>query len=424
MYISSIHRLIMNQSIRNILKTLGPGIVFAGMCIGVSHLVQSTRAGADYGFILLPAVLAALIFKYPFFEFSSRYTSATGKSILHGYEKQGRWILWLYAIVTILTMFVVTAAVTFVAAGLMSIVFQVDVPADILSAILFFVCLLILARGKYSALDGLMKVVSTILLVSTVVAVFIALGNERPPHIEEFIPKEILNASGIAFVIALMGWMPTAVDMSTWTGLWAEERIKQTNYTPSLKETLLDFNIGYGITGMLAVIFLSLGALVMYGSGIELSNNSSGFAGQLIGLYTSSIGEWSYFIIAIAAFSTMFSTSITVLDGYGRVMNRVTVILSGKNYKWSYTFWIILVAIGSYLVISQFLNNLRSLVDLATIISFIIAPLAAILNYKVIFSDDIDEDHRPPKWLKILSISGIMFLSGFTLFYFYVLLFI
>ena len=34
-------------------KTLGPGILFASTAIGVSHLVQSTRAGADYGFSLL-----------------------------------------------------------------------------------------------------------------------------------------------------------------------------------------------------------------------------------------------------------------------------------------------------------------------------------------------------------------------------------
>ena len=33
-------------------KTLGPGILFASTAIGVSHLVQSTRAGANYGLAL------------------------------------------------------------------------------------------------------------------------------------------------------------------------------------------------------------------------------------------------------------------------------------------------------------------------------------------------------------------------------------
>ena len=50
--------------------------------IGVSHLVQSTRAGAGYGFDLLWAVVLVMLFKYPFYEFAHRYTVATGESLL------------------------------------------------------------------------------------------------------------------------------------------------------------------------------------------------------------------------------------------------------------------------------------------------------------------------------------------------------
>ena len=49
------------------LSRLGPGLLFAGAAIGVSHLVQSTRAGADFGWGLLWALLLINLFKYPFF---------------------------------------------------------------------------------------------------------------------------------------------------------------------------------------------------------------------------------------------------------------------------------------------------------------------------------------------------------------------
>ncbi|MEM9391496.1 MAG: divalent metal cation transporter, partial [Bacteroidota bacterium] len=199
-------------------------------------------------------------------------------------------------------------------------------------------------------------------------------------------------------------------------------RVKQTGYQPTMKETLLDFNLGYGITALLAIIFLSLGALVLFGTGIELSNGSAAFAGQLIGMYTSSIGEWSYIIIAAAAFSTMFSTSITVLDGYGRSMARIQKLLIKKDQKWSYTFWIVIVSLGAYIVISQFLNDLKSLVDLATILSFVIAPLAAYLNYKVILSKEVSNHSQPPRWLRLLAIAGLLFLVLFTIIYFVVLM--
>ncbi len=411
----------MDVRIKNFIKTLGPGIIFASMCIGVSHLVQSTRAGADYGFSLLLAVIAANFFKYPFFEFSSRYTGATGVSILEGYAKIGKWILWLYGGITFFSMFIVTAAVTFVAAGLLSNLMGLGFSTDTWAAIIFVFCILLLVTGRYNALDGLLKVVSLVLLISTLTAVVIALFKGRVEPVESFVPKEVWAPEGILFLVALMGWMPTAVDMSTWTGLWAEARITQTGYKPSLKETLLDFNLGYIITSLLAVVFLSLGALVIYGSGTELSNNSATFAGQLIGMYTESIGQWSYLVIAAAAFSTMFSTSITVMDGYGRTMDRIVKLLTGRIYKWNYTFWIILVSVGAYLVISQFLNNLKSLVDLATVLSFVIAPLAAYLNFRAIFSPDVPSELRPPGWLKGLALAGLAFLMVFTFIYFFVL---
>ena len=30
------------------LRRLGPGLIFAGTCVGVSHIVQSTRAGQSF----------------------------------------------------------------------------------------------------------------------------------------------------------------------------------------------------------------------------------------------------------------------------------------------------------------------------------------------------------------------------------------
>lgn len=54
------------MKIKSLLKTLGPGLLYAGAAVGVSHLVQSTRAGASYGFELIWVVIVANIIKYPF----------------------------------------------------------------------------------------------------------------------------------------------------------------------------------------------------------------------------------------------------------------------------------------------------------------------------------------------------------------------
>ncbi len=409
----------MNKDLTHLLKAFGPGILFASTCIGVSHLVQSTRAGADFGYALVLFIIAALVFKYPFFEFGSRYAAATKKSLLEGYLAEGKWVLWVYFLLSLGSMFTVTAAVTFVTAGMLNNLTGLTIDPAYLSGGILLFCTLVLAVGKYGILDSLLKIVGAVLLVSTLVAFFAAVVKGRVTPVEGFVPKELTDRSSIIFVIALMGWMPTAVDLSTWNSLWAIERMKQTGYVPKLKEILFDFKFGYWVTAILAICFLTLGANVMYGTGVELSGNSTTFAHQVVTLFTNALGDWSYLVIATAAFSTMFSTTITVVDGFGRAMGETIRLLFFKDagVRTTYTWMMVTVAVVSFFFILLLSSNLKDLVDLATILSFLIAPVIALINYRVITSRQIAPEYQPGTKLIWLARSGIVFLSVFALIY-------
>lgn len=421
----------MNQ---NFWKTLGPGILFASTAIGVSHLVQSTRAGANYGFMLLGFIILANLMKYPFFEYASRYANATGESIIDGYKRIGNWMLWLYFIITIGSMFFVSAAVGFVTAGFLDNLFGISSVVSFklfTPVLLFVVCMSILLLGNYKALDGLIKIVGSVLLISTLIAFFITLANGPVEKLPDFKPPKVWDKTGILFVIALMGWMPTALDLSSWNSLWTIERIKQTGYRPTLKETLLDFNLGYIVSAVLAICFLTLGAFMIYGTGIEMPAASHKFANSVVTLYTQTIGHWSYFIIAAAGFSIMFGTSIAVFDGYARAIERCVELINSKSIneqngsfkvkeiKYAYQVSVIIVAIGSFIIIWKFTSDLKSLVDLATTISFLISPIIAIVNFRLVSDQYIGKENSPPFWMKILSYLGIIFLIGFCIFFIY-----
>ena len=296
----------MNERLSRMMRTFGPGIMFASTAIGVSHLVQSTRAGAEFGFGLVAIVLLANILKYPFFEFSSRYANATGTSLIDGYKKLGRWALGLYFIITVASMFFVTAAVGLVTAGFMENLFGVTTFGIWGVAILFAVCSIILIIGRYTVLDSLIKIIATVILVSTVLAFALAVYSGPAEHVDGFVAPEIWSGATLFFVIALMGWMPIPIDVSAWHGLWTLERIRQTKFKPSLKETLLDFNIGYVLVASLSVLFLILGTYIFYGTGNALPASSGLFAHKVVQIYTETIGGWSELIISISAFSVMF----------------------------------------------------------------------------------------------------------------------
>ena len=448
------------------LKTFGPGIMFACTAIGVSHLIQATRAGAEFGFALLGFVIAANLLKYPFYEFSSRYTSATGTSLIDGYLRLGRPYLLLYFAITVASMFFVTGAVGFVTAGFMENLFSAEFLDRWTLVILFAVCAAILVTGRYTVLDSLIKVIASVLVVSTILAFAIAVYNGPSEPVPGFEMPEVLSGAGIFFLIALMGWMPMPVDTSTWHSLWTLERIKQTGFRPRLRETLLDFNVGYVITAVLAVLFLVLGTYIFFGSGEELPNDNSLFAGRIVTLYTETVGEWSELVISASAFSVMFGTIIAVLDGYSRALSRMTRMvgsLKGGPYRapgkpaydggndrchgaghnqgaaaaaaaeprpatdvdahhddsrgLRYPAYIVLLVAGSLATVTFFGDKLKELVDFATIVSFMIAPVIALFNFRLVTGRYVGRSMQPPAWLRILACAGIAFLAGFAAFF-------
>jgi Mn2+/Fe2+ NRAMP family transporter len=400
---------------KTFLQSLGPGLLFAGAAIGVSHLVQSTRAGAEFGFGLLWALLLVHIFKYPFFQFGPRYAAATGETLLDGYKKLGKPVLVIFYLINFVTMFIIQAAVTIVTAGLASQLFGVTDNLVIWSLILMIISLVFLIIGKYKLLDKLMKFIIIILAVSTIVAVARALlfSNEAF-DVTQIIPSGTVE---ITFLIAFLGWMPAPLDISIWHSIWSVEKAKQTNKKIKPKDAIFDFNVGYIGTLILGVCFVLLGALVMYKSGKTFSNKGGEFASQLINLYTESIGNFSYVFIAIAAFTTMFSTTITTFDASPRAMNRSSTLLFNKEFKLGYWFWILLLFFGTLIILQFYLSNMGDLVEIATILSFLTAPFYAILNYVLITGKYMPKEHQPKKFTKILSIVGIVFLIGFSIWF-------
>ena len=400
----------------NFLKTLGPGLMFAGASVGVSHIVQSTRAGANYGFALLWVVVLVNILKFPFFEYGPRYVIATGDNLLKGYQRVGWWAFYLFLTLSLLTMFIIQAAVTMVTAGLFANLFSWSGSVVSLSGWILGGCFLILVFGHYALLDKSMKVMVLILSLTTVIAFCAALGHGSlaQPHLMKPFTWDL---AGLSFLIAFMGWMPSPIEISVWHSFWSAERQKQTGYNPTLKEALLDFHLGYWGTAILAILFLSLGALVMYATGETFASSAVKFTGQVVSLYTKALGQWSYPIIVLAASITMFSTTISCLDAFCRVIKESFAIIvphQRKHIEKVYIGWMVVLVLGAILIIGRFAQSMKMLVDVATILSFLSAPIFAYINFHTVTDKHVPKESQPSKALQIFSWIGLVFLIAFS----------
>ncbi len=411
-----------------LLRNLGPGLLFASMAIGTSHLVLSTKAGAQYGWIMIIPILLANILKYPFFEFGIRYTNVTGKSLIEGYHRRGRSYLWIYAFITLVTTFTILAALYVVTAGLFINLFDIaDLSVPLVTLGLFIFISVLLIIGRYRFLETALKFVISILFIALLVTTVLVLAKGPVEKIEGFQPPEIFNEIGILFLISLIGWMPTAVEASSWVSLWSLEKYRTSGYKPSLKEALQEFNSGYLMTALLAVFFLVIGWFTLYGTNTELSSNAVLFADQVIQLFTTHIGPWAYIFIAVSAFATMFSTCMTAHDAITRVSIDVIRHLrkkeEGTGNRRHYAIGILILALINYVVVTVFGANMGFLVSLATFVSFVLAPIVGYMNIKNVMSHDLPAEFRPKRSLQGLTYFGILFLSFFSLYYCWVVLF-
>ncbi len=395
------------------LHALGPGILMASAAIGGSHIIASTQAGALYGWQLALIIVLTNLFKYPFFNFSAHYTLDSGKSLIEGYAEKSRVYLWVFFIMCFLSSTISTAAV----ALLTAVIIKVSIPGlalsnNVVSVLVVVSCVLILLTGRYKALDRLSKIIVVSLSITTIIAVAIA-ANKGMQMQEGFIEPSPWNMAALAFIIALMGWMPAPIEISAINSLWVTAR--QRHDPVSYRDGMFDFNVGYITSAVLAVVFLALGVYVQYGSGEAVEVEKGGkYVVQLIDMYTKTIGDWARPLVGFIAFACMFGTTITVIDGYSRAVAESARLIRGREFFRTRELfaWILWTSASGIALILWFNSALGALLKFAMISAFLTAPVFAWLNYGLVKQD---KKHKLSPMMNLLAIVGLVYLVGFAL---------
>ena len=373
------------------IKALGPGILMASAAVGGSHIVSSAQAGAMYGWSLLLLVILANLFKYPFFRFGAEYTLETGKNLVEGYAEKGKVYLGIFFILNVFSALVNTAAV-----GIL--------------------CAAIVASAFPNAL-GLSITQWSLILIVLIWAMLLFGGYKFLEYGADFVEKTPWQMTALPFIVSLMGWMPAPIEISAINSLWTAEKGKTVDI--SIKDGLFDFNVGFIGTAILAVFFVAMGALIQYPTGQEVQAAGAAYIQQFVGMYASVLGDWSRFLITFIAFLCIFGTVITVIDGYSRV-NAESLRLLFKKKEISQkelNIWMTATSIIGGIIIYFFQGSVAPMLRFAMIASFLTTPFFALLNYLLVTG----ENKNLAKWLKALSILGLIFLFGFAFFFIYAL---
>ncbi len=405
-------------------NNLGPGLIFAAVAVGTSHVVQSTRAGATYGLSMIFLVVLVCLVKYPTYLFSSRYAAITGETVIDGYAKRGKWFLYIFLALIMIELSVATSAASLVTSGIIKSVFNIPMETTVLSMLLLFITIAILVIGKYKALESFCKILVIGFCITTLITTFIALVGFESSSMEP-ISQLAFDRPTTLFLVSIAGWMPTGILGAVMLSNWVLARKNNSGGVPfTRKEADFDFHVGYGSSIFLAACFVILGYIVIRGAGDTIANDSAGFSVQIISLFTSTIGNWVFILIAATIVAVMYSTLLALVDGFPRLTVDVLNTLSPNINKliketnlYFILFALLFVLVGS--VFFLFMNSFTQFIDFVTATGFIITPIIATFNHVIIFSQDISPEERPSQALKIWSYSTITIFTTVTILWIY-----
>lgn len=397
------------------IKILGPGLLYAATAVGVSHLVQSTRAGAIFNYDLILFVVLFNVLKYPFFKLGVLYAHYEKTSLVEGYNKYSKGAWWIFVIQSVLTMFVVIALIAKVSAGILPPLWAYFFKTSSLNIIgvqygLLFLGGVLLFLGGLKMLNKLIKWVIVLLSLSVITAVALTLGNDGDAIAK--VAFDFNNLDHLGFLIALGGWMPAPMDVSIWQSVWiAESKEKKRS------EWMMDFNIGYWLTMFLAICFLILGAHTFKGNAMDLPNGAVGFANSFLGMFEHLYGAIGFVLIGIAALLTMFSTFMSVLDAYPRALSHAFDAQNAKRRDKYYKGLLLITIIGVVAILLSEIN-FAMLIDGVTVVSFLLVPVLAGANWWV--AKKAQKEHQRwsfQKWELWSQWIGLVLLSAFSVLY-------
>ncbi len=404
-------------------RWLGPGLVAAATAIGASHLVLAPTAGARFGYALLWVVLFSHLFKYPAFEFGPRYAVAADESLLDGYLRipgPRGWALWVFLVGTVIQGVTVLAGVLGVAASVAAAAVPGLLPLPAWSLLLGVGVALLLATGGFDGLSALTKLMLAVLAAMTVVAF---LATPPPASAWRGLVVPAVPVGSVVLLAALLGWLPTGVDVAVWHSLWARERrddwrerarLRDMGPLGPLRVALTDMRIGYGLSLVLGLMFLALGAEVLRPTGSV--PRGAEVAVTLARLYTDVLGGWVLPLFLVAAFFGMFSTTYAVLDGFPRAFSETAERLwpGGRSEeRRRVLYWGFLIAsLALALAETTLLPDPVDLVTVAAVASFLLSPMSFLFNYYCVTRLVEDPAHRPGRGLRLWALGGIVCAFG------------
>ena len=394
------------------MRRFGPGMLVAAAFIGPGTVTTASIAGANFGFVLMWALLLSIIVTFVLQEMSSRLGIVSGLGLSEALRSSinNHFLKAFLMILIVSALGIGNAAfevgnITGAAIGL-SQISNLSISSSVL--IVGILVLILLGTRIFKMLEQILTVlvvIMSLLFLLTMITIEIDYSKLlRGLLIPNATPSSLLT------IMALIG--TTVVPYNLFLHADASKRKwKDQEVTQALNNSRADTAISIGLGGLITLAIMSTSAVAFFGSSMEIS--SENLARQLepiLGSYSSYIFNFGLFVAGItSAVTAPLAASIAVTEALG-----------WKNDPSSFRFklvWIIILLIG--LLFAYFGTKPLQAILFAQATNALLLPFLALFLFYVVNNSRLMGSHKNTVTINMIAliiIMAVVLLSSYKIF--------
>ena len=394
------------------MRRFGPGMLVAAAFIGPGTVTTASIAGANFGFVLMWALLLSIIVTFVLQEMSSRLGIVSGLGLSEALRSSinNHFLKAFLMILIVSALGIGNAAfevgnITGAAIGL-SQISNLSISSSVL--IVGILVLILLGTRIFKMLEQILTVlvvIMSLLFLLTMITIEIDYSKLLRGL---FIPT--VTASSLLTIMALIG--TTVVPYNLFLHADASKRKwKDQELNQALNNSRVDTAISIGLGGLITLAIMSTSAVAFFGSSMEIS--SENLARQLepiLGSYSSYIFNFGLFVAGItSAVTAPLAASIAVTEALG-----------WKNDPSSFRFklvWIIILLIG--LLFAYFGTKPLQAILFAQATNALLLPFLALFLFYVVNNSRLMGSHKNTitiNMIALIIIMAVILLSSYKIF--------
>ena len=391
------------------MKRFGPGMLVAAAFIGPGTVTTASIAGANFGFVLIWALLLSCIITFVLQEMSSRLGIVSGLGLsesLNQSIKNSTTKLCLMGLV-VAAIGAGNAAfevgnITGAAIGLNQIT-GLSVPEC--SVFIGIIAFILLGTNAFKLIEPLLTVLVILMSLLFLVTMMII-----DIDLQEFMnglmnPK--ISSESLIMIMALIG--TTVVPYNLFLHAhFSKQKWKELEPSKALKYSRVDTAVAISLGGLITLAIMSTSAVAFFGSAVNISANNIGEQlNPILGSYSNYIFSFGLFAAGVtSAVTAPLAASIAVTEALGWENDP-----SQKKFK---VIWISIISVGT---LFAFLGTkpLEAIL-FAQATNALLLPIIAIFLFYIVNKTRVMGSYTNGFWVNFLAviiIISILSLSGY-----------